>query len=225
MPQTKGTKNLKNMGRNLRPKCRLCRRAGQKLFLKGEKCFTTKCPIVTRNFPPGMHGPTQGDASKRKMTDFGKQMREKQKAKAIYFLLERQFRGYVDAATHLSGDTAVNLQRMLEMRLDNVVFRLGFAQGRAGARQLVTHGAITVNGKKITSPSLQVSPNDVIGFVAFPKNQERASALMQRLQKMNLPRWLTFMSETQEGKITGIPDAKEFEGSFNAGQIIEFYSR
>ncbi len=213
------------MARITRPKCRVCRRAGEKLFLKGDKCFTSKCPVAKRNFPPGMHGPTQGSAKDRKMTEFGRQMREKQKAKATYFILEKQFRRYIDRAIDMPGDTSVNLHLLLETRLDNVVYRLGLSPSRTHARQLVNHGHIKVNDSVVTIPSYQLSIGDAVTLTMLPKNPALLDALKTKFSKMTLPGWLTFDSAVLEGKVVSQVTARDVEGSFNAGHVIEFYSR
>lgn len=213
------------MARITNTKCRICRRAGNKLFLKGEKCFTSKCAVAKRNFPPGQHGPTQGPIKDRKMTDFGKQMREKQKAKAMYFILEKQFRTYVDKAVEMPGDTSINLHNLLESRLDNVVFRLGFANSRAASRQLVSHGLITVNGKTVSIPSYCVSIGSIVSLAKIPKNPSLLEILKNKLLKIVTPSWLVLNQEKFEGKVVSALQPTDVEGSFNAGQVIEFYSR
>ncbi len=216
-----------SMARITRPKCRVCRRAGEKLFLKGPKCFTSKCPIVTRNYPPGMHGPTKGPAKQLKMTDFGKQMREKQKAKAMYFILEKQFRAYVDRAKEEKGDTSVILLNLLETRLDNAVYRMGFTPSRISARQLVGHGLIKVNGKKITIPSYQVKIGDVISFCATGSDKYKVleESIRGRLKSYQLPSWVTINVDKLEGNVVSAVSENDFEKSFDTRQIIEFYSR
>lgn len=146
------------MGRNLEPKCKQCRREGTKLSLKGEKCMTAKCPMVKRSYRPGQHGPV----TRVRPTPYGTQLREKQKAKATYGLMERQFRNYFDKAKRVTGDTTDVFVRLLEMRLDNVVYRLGFARSRSLARQIVNHGHVLVNGKSVTIPSYQVRSGDIV---------------------------------------------------------------
>lgn len=206
--------------RNTGPKCRQCRREGTKLFLKGAKCFTSKCPIVQRPFPPGVHGPSQ---TRSKLTGFGTQLREKQKAKRLYGLLERQFSNYVVKASATQGNTGEMLQQLLEMRLDNVVYRLGAADSRAAARQLVGHGHVTINGKKLDIASYQVEVDDVIGFDkgALELLGKRAEAIA----KANRPSWLDFESKKFEGKVLSKPTSKDIESLFDVTPIIEYYSR
>lgn len=213
------------MARNTRPKCRVCRRAGEKLFLKGDKCFTSKCPIVTRNFPPGTHGPTQGSAKNRKMTDFGKQMKEKQKAKNLYGLLEKQFRAYVDKAIETTGNSTNALHALLEHRLDNVVFRGGFAPSRAAARQLVSHGLITVKGKPVTIASYQTSVGEEVGLKEGAIQEAGLAAMTARMAKLQAPSFLSIIPEKHSVTVSSTPTAQDVAQTFNATSVIEFYSR
>src|SRR5512142_663123 len=169
------------MGRRLEAKCKQCRREGEKLYLKGDKCFTPKCPVTRRGYKPGQHGPT----SRTRPTPFGIQLREKQKAKNTYGLMETQFRNYFEKATRKLGNTGSFLVQMLEMRLDNVIYRLGFAKSRSLARQLAGHGHIRVNGKKVTIPSYQTRPGDVItlsGRIAKSKLFAEEAARLEKHQ-------------------------------------------
>lgn len=213
------------MARYTRPKCRVCRRAGEKLFLKGDKCFTSKCPVVMRNFPPGTHGPTQGPAKNLKMTDFGKQMREKQRAKAMYAILEKQFRAYVDKAIAVHGDSSVILHALLELRLDNVVFRAGFAPSRASARQLVCHGLITINGKCVDIASYQTDVDEVIAIKAGALSEAALAVISARMGKIQVPSWISMSPEKQSITLTSKPTKADVEQTFNAGTVLEFYSR
>ncbi|OGH60860.1 MAG: 30S ribosomal protein S4 [Candidatus Magasanikbacteria bacterium RIFCSPHIGHO2_01_FULL_50_8] len=206
--------------RNTGPKCRNCRREGTKLFLKGAKCFTSKCPVARRPFAPGVHGPTQ---TRVKMTGFGTQLREKQKAKRLYGLLERQFSNYVVKASATKGNTGETLQQLLEMRLDNVVYRLGVAESRAAARQLVGHGHVLINGKKLDIPSYQVEVNDVVGF--GKQGREAIGKRAEAIAKANRPSWLDFEAAAFEGKILSKPMSKDIEAMFDVTPIIEYYSR
>jgi small subunit ribosomal protein S4 len=202
-------------------RCRQCRRAGEKLFLKGQRCYTKKCAIEKRNFPPGQHGNT---GRPPKITDYGMQLREKQKMRQIYRVLEGPFRGYVDEATRRRGVTGENLLQLLEMRLDNVVHRLGFASSRAQARQLVNHGHFLVNGKPVDIPSYQVRPNDVItvreGSRRIPVIQEALGSNGNRT-----PSWLSLNANAFEGKIIAAPRRDEVDTDVHENTIIEFYSR
>ena len=202
-------------------RCRQCRRAGEKLFLKGAKCYTKKCPIERRNYAPGQHGNTGRPA---KITDYGMQLREKQKMRQIYRVLEGPFRGYVDEATRRRGVTGENLLQLLEMRLDNVVYRLGFAQSRAQARQLVNHGHFLVNGKPVDIPSFQTKPGNTVtvaeGSRRIPQIQEAIAASGSRT-----PTWLTVNANAFEGKVVSAPRREEVDTDVHENTIIEFYSR
>lgn len=207
--------------RNTGPKCRNCRREGTKLFLKGAKCFTSKCPVSRRTYPPGVHGPAQ--SGRVKLTGFGTQLREKQKAKRLYGLLERQFSNYVEKASGTMGNTGEVLQQLLEMRLDNVVYRLGCAESRAAARQLVAHGHVRVNGKKLDIPSYQISVDEVVSFDA-----EAQAALEKRAEqigKANRPSWIDFDMKSFSGRVLSKPVSKDIESQFDVTPIIEYYSR
>src|SRR3989344_14914 len=187
-------------------KCRLCRRESEKLYLKGEKCFTMKCPIVSRNYIPGQHGPT---ARRPRLSEFGTQLREKE---------------YVKKAAKNPAETGDALLRLLELRLDNIVYRLGFAQSRRSARQLVGHGHIKVNGKIVTIPSYQVKVNDVISAVQkISDKKEMIKSSEDLMKKRGLPEWL---SRTEiEGKIETTPDVSVLKNNYNTSLIVEFYSR
>lgn len=209
------------MGRNTEPKCKQCRREGEKLYLKGEKCLGPKCPVTRRAFPPGQHGPT----SRTKLTPYGVQLREKQKAKRIYGLMERQFEGYFAKAARRMGDTGVFLRQFLEMRLDNVAYRLGFAKSRAAARQMVTHGLMQVNGKSVDIPSYQLRAGDVVTVKENKAGRGLFKDLKERLGKHQTPAWLTMDAPSATGKVLNRPTAEELEQSFDAKLIVEFYSR
>jgi len=174
------------LARNLDPKCRQCRREGEKLFLKGEKCFTDKCAIEKRNYPPGQHG--QRRASR--LSDYGVQLREKQKLRRIYGILEKQFRGYYAEADRRKGITGENLLQLLESRLDNVVYKMGLGASRTESRQIVKHNAILVNGKRVNIPSYQVTPGDEVSVVESSKNQLRIKGALQAAEERGFPEWL-----------------------------------
>lgn len=178
-----------------------------------------------RNFPPGTHGPTQGPAKNLKMTDFGKQMREKQRAKAMYAILEKQFRAYVDKAIAVHGDSSVILHALLELRLDNVVFRAGFAPSRASARQLVAHGLIRVNGKKVDIASYQTDVDEVISIAPEALSVDALATISARMGKIQVPSWISMSPEKQSITITSQPASGDVEQTFNAGTVLEFYSR
>lgn len=204
------------MARQLGPKHRLCRRVGQKL------CDADKCPVTRRNYPPGVHGPK---GHRPKITEYGTQLLEKQKAKAIYGLLEKQFRSYFDKARSRVGNTSVMLQQLLERRLDNVAFRLALSKTRQSARQAITHGHITVNGKRVTIPSYQIKVGDVVGVNV----RSQKSALFQDYptiaKQTKFPEWIASEPDAFQGRVLRVPEAKELQLPFNAQSIVEFYSR
>ena len=206
------------MSRYTEANCRLCRREGQKLFLKGERCYSTKCAIEKRNFPPGQHG--QG---RKKVSDYGLQLREKQKCKRFYGLQETQFRNLFDKADRKKGITGENLLILLETRLDNVVFRLGFAASRKEARQLVTHGHFTVNGKKVTIPSYEVKAGDVIKV----KEKSASSPKFKEIKEMaiSVPSWMTVDTEKLEGKVVTVPTRADIDTPVAEHLIVELYSK
>jgi small subunit ribosomal protein S4 len=206
------------VARELGPKCRICRREGMKLFLKAEKCLTEKCSIERRSYPPGEHG-----RGRIKQSEYLLQLREKQKARRYYGLLEKQFRNYYKKATRGSGITGENLLRMLETRLDNVVYRLGFAGSRAQARQLVRHGHFQVNGRRVNIPSFQVKPNDVI-------NVKPGSAAEQTIRDAtdltaSVSPWLQADHENLTGKVLKLPDRAEIDTPVSEQLIVELYSK
>ncbi|HTM68256.1 MAG TPA: 30S ribosomal protein S4 [Candidatus Binatia bacterium] len=209
------------MGRRTEPKCKQCRREGEKLYLKGDKCFTPKCPVSRRPFKPGMHGPT----SRTRPTPFGIQLREKQKAKNTYGILETQFRNYFEKATRQVGNTGSFLVQMLEMRLDNVVYRLGLAKSRSSARQFVGHGHIRVNGKKVNIASYQTKPGDVITLTARISKSKLFSEETARLEKYQAPSWLHLDAAALTGKVLAKPQGEELKQNFDPKLIVEFYSR
>lgn len=204
----------------LEPKCKQCRRAGEKLFLKGDRCFTPKCAITRRNYPPGAHGPKGGP----RLSAFGEQLRAKQSAKRSYRLAEKQFANYFEKAFDQEGDTGEILTGMLETRLDNVIYRLGWAKSRNQSRQLVNHGHILVNGHKVNIPSYQVSIGEVIGIREGSKQVPVFKALTTNAPA-NLPSWLSFDKAKLEGKILSRPAAEDLKGKIDAKMIVEFYSR
>lgn len=206
------------MARYTDANCRLCRREGQKLFLKGERCYSSKCAIERRNYAPGQHG-----QSRKKVSEYGLQLREKQKAKRFYGLLETQFRNLFEKAEKRKGITGENLLIMLESRLDNVVFRMGFAASRKEARQLVTHGHFTLNGKKVDIPSLEVKAGDVIRV----KEKSQSSPKFKEIRDMNIstPAWITVDTDKLEGKVVSIPTREEIDTPIAEHLIVELYSK
>lgn len=210
------------MAKELDAKCRRCRRTGTKLFLKGERCFTSKCAIVKRNYPPGVHGAKQ---SKPRLTTYGIQLREKQKARIFYGLSERQFRNYFEKASKKIGDTGEILLYFLEMRLDNVIIRLCWATSRKHARQLVNHGHIRVDGKKVTIPSYQTRVGQQISINPASLDDPLFQQILPKLEKVQLPGWLSSEKKTFDGKVVGMPKLEDCATLFDMKLIIEFYSR
>jgi len=209
------------MARNLDAKCKKCRREGQKLFLKGERCSSPKCAMVKKNFPPGAHG-SKGYG---RLTDYGIQLREKQKAKRIYQLLEKQFKNYFFKANKAKGNTEEALLQLLEMRLDNVIYRAGFTQSRSTARQLISHTHIRVNDQKVNIPSYQLKIGDIISIKDKSKEIKIFNNLKDRLKKVEKPSWLSVDADKFEIKITDKPKLEESKGEFDPKLIIEFYSK
>ncbi len=201
-------------------KCRLCRREGCKLFLKGEKCYKTSCPFEKRPVAPGQHG-----ADRKKVSEYGMQLREKQKTKRIYGVLEKQFRGYFETADRMKGITGENMLSLLERRLDNVVYRLGLAPSRTTARQLVTHAHFTVNGKNVDIASFQVKVGDVIAVKENKKDNKYFEAFKQTQKVNNLPKWLEFNVDKLEGKVIALPVREDIDAQINEQMIVELYSK
>src|SRR2546423_2282336 len=211
------------MANNSDPRCRQCRREGVKLFLKGEKCIL-HCTLdkEKRKKPPGQHG---SNVIQRKLTEYGVQLREKQKLRRIYRILESQFRGYLTEAERRKGVTGESLLQLLEMRLDNVIFRLGLASSRAMSRQLVSHRFFTVNGRRVNIPSFQVKPGDVIG-VHESKNQTGAiKEARQKSHTRGLPEWLEYNGTDMVGKVISVPTRAQINTEIQEQLIVEFYSR
>jgi small subunit ribosomal protein S4 len=209
------------MARYTGPVCRLCRREGMKLFLKGDRCMSSKCAIERRNTRPGQHG--QGRA--RKLSGRGLQLREKQKVRRTYGLLERQFRRFYDIAAHRTGKTGENLLQLLEMRLDNIVYRFGFADSRAQARQLVTHGQFQVNGKKVDIPSYLCKPGDQIAVRENRRNLEYFKTRALMLTQKGVPAWLRLDPNTLAGQILATPTRQDLELPFDEALVVEYYSQ
>jgi small subunit ribosomal protein S4 len=203
------------------PVCRLCRREGMKLFLKGPKCFTDKCPIEKRNFAPGQHGRDR----KAKIVGYGLQLREKQKAKRIYFTLEGQFRAYYEKASRTPGVTGELLLQQLERRLDNVAFRMGYAGSRRQARQLVRHGHVEVNGRKVNIPSYQVNVGDEIRVREGSKNLAVVEVARDFASHQTTPAWLQIDATALSGKIVALPKREDVNLPVNEQLIVELYSK
>jgi len=210
------------MGRNLDSKCQQCRRVGEKLFLKGERCNTPKCAMVKRNYPPGFHGPSRG---RHKLSDYGTQLAEKQKAKKYYNVMEKQLRLTFEKASKKTGDSGKNLLRLLEMRLDNVVFRLGLAKSRSQARQLVNHGHFEVNGVKTDIPSFIVKPGQEIAVRARAKKSPYFKQIAESLKKVELPAWLNLQAAEMKAKVLHEPSDTDLPTNFKVQMIIEYYSK
>jgi len=209
------------MARNLDPKCRQCRREGEKLFLKGEKCFTEKCAIEKRNYPPGQHG--QRRASR--LSDYGVQLREKQKLRRMYGILEKQFRGYYAEADRKKGITGDNLLQMLESRLDNVTYKMGLGASRTEARQIVKHNSVLVNGKRVNIPSYQVQPGDEISVSDGSKNQLRIKAALEAAEERGFPEWLEVNTKKLSGTFKSKPERDDLPSTINESLIVELYSK
>jgi small subunit ribosomal protein S4 len=206
------------MARDRSPKCKQCRREGMKLFLKGERCLTEKCAIERRSYPPGEHG-----RGRIKQSEYLLQLREKQKARRYYGLLEKQFRLYYDRASRRSGVTGENLLRMLELRLDNVVYRLGFAASRAQARQLVRHGHFFVNGRRVNIPSYQVRPDDIVSI--RPGSPAEQAVRDATDLTASVSPWLQADHENLTGKILKLPERAEIDAPVQESLIVELYSK
>ena len=209
------------MARYIGPVCRLCRREGMKLFLKGERCYTDKCAIEKRNVPPGQHG----RARKAKMAGYGVQLREKQKVKRTYGVLESQFRRYFEAADRQKGVTGELLLQFLERRLDNVVYRLGFATSRAQARQLVRHGHFTVNNKKVDIPSYSVRSGDMVTVRSSSAQNPTIQHAMEEVKGRGIPEWLNFDSAALAGRISQLPTREQINLPVQEQLIVELYSK
>ncbi|MDI9521289.1 MAG: 30S ribosomal protein S4 [Bacillota bacterium] len=208
------------MARNTGSVCRMCRREGVKLFLKGEKCFTQKCPLTKRPTPPGQHG----HARQRKMSEYGTQLREKQKARRAYGMLETQFHRTYLNALKMKGVSGENLLQLLERRLDNVVYRAGLAPSRAAARQLVNHGHFQVNGQKVDIPSYSVDVNDVITVRASSKENVPFKAAREGSPRI-LPKWLEVNADQLTAKVAALPGREDIDFALQENMIVEFYSR
>jgi small subunit ribosomal protein S4 len=200
-------------------RCRLCRREGMKLFLKGARCFTDKCAIERRNYPPGQHGLNRG-----KLTPFGVQLREKQKAKRIYGVLEQQFRRYFESAERQKGATGENLLKLLELRLDNVVYRLGFAASRRESRQMVAHGHFQVNGRKVSVPSYLVKVGDTVELRPTSKQAARVDDNLNA-GRGQIPQWLELQPEGRRGVVRSVPLREDIQLPVSEQLIVELYSK
>lgn len=200
--------------------CRLCRREGMKLFLKGTRCFTEKCAFERRKYPPGQHG-----HNRAKLSDYGLQLREKQKVKRIYGVMERQFKNYFEKATKMKGITGENLLKLLERRFDNVVYRMGFAINRRQARQFVSHGMFLINGKKVNIPSYLLRPGDIIEVATKYKDKEIIKENLAIAEGRGFPAWTEVDIENMKGKFVRVPERDEMQLPVSEQLIVEFYSK
>ena len=208
------------MARYTDSKCRLCRREGGKLFLKGEKCFTERCPVDKRAYAPGQHGQRKGRSS-----DYGRQLREKQKLRRIYGILERQFESYYKEAARHKGSTGAELLQLLECRLDNVVFRMGFGASRSEARQLVRHNAVMVNGRRVNIPSYQVRPNNILEVSQSAREQLRIKASLEAAEQRGIPEWLDVDAKAMKGTFKTVPERGDLPAEINESLVVALYSK
>jgi len=208
------------MAKYVGSKCRQCRREGTKLFLKGEKCYSAKCPIESRPFPPGQHGQRRG-----RLSDYAAQLREKQKLRRIYGVLERQFSNYYQKAAQRKGATGEILLQLLESRLDNVIYRMGFASSRSEARQLVRHRGVLVNGEAVTIPSYQVQPNDTIAVTDKSRNQLRVQAALQFAEQRGFADWVEVDAKKMQGVFKARPERADLPSEINEHLVVELYSK
>jgi len=206
------------------PVCKLCRREGEKLFLKGQRCYTPKCSFERRGFPPGEHG-RDSQFRRRRVSDYQRQLREKQKARRVYGVMEKQFRRYYRSALRKRGLTGENLLQSLERRLDNVVFRLGFAASRAQARELVTHGHFNVNGRRTDVPSMLVRPGDQVEVREGSRKRTFFKDLPALAETRPVPRWIDRDLQNLAGRILQNPERQDVDASLKEQAIVEFYSR
>ncbi|MEA1978848.1 MAG: 30S ribosomal protein S4 [Chloroflexota bacterium] len=212
------------MARYIGPVCKLCRREGEKLFLKGQRCFTPKCAFERRGYPPGEHG-RDAQWRRRRVSDYSRQLREKQKTRRIYGVTERQFRRYYRIAAQQRGLTGENLLKMLETRLDNVVYRLGYSESRAHARMLVTHGHFNVNGRRTDVPSMLVQPGDAIEVREGSRKRTFFQGLADIAEPKTVPAWLERDLSDLSGKMLVAPERTDIDASLNDQLIVEYYSR
>jgi len=210
------------MANQIDPKCKKCRRAGEKLFLKGERCYLPKCAVSKRPYPPGLTGK---NTRRGGLSEYGRQLMQKQKIKRIYGVFEKQLKKYFREARAKKGDARENLMRAFEMRLDNAVFRLGWAKSRAAARQLVSHGHVLVNGKRVSIPSYQVKKGQVIALTERMNKSKLVENLLASLKKYEAPTWLAQSADKIEARVLGEPTAEDLGDMTPIGLIVEFYSR
>lgn len=209
------------MARNLDAKCRQCRREGEKLFLKGEKCFTDKCAVERRSYAPGQHGQKSG----QRLSGYGVQLREKQKIRRTYGILERQFRKVYAEADRRKGQTGENLLQLLESRLDTVAYRMGFGASRAEARQLVRHNGVLVNGKRVNIPSFDLRPGDTVELAEKARGQLRVKAALEAAESRGFPEWIEVDAKAGKGVFKAYPARTDLPATINESLVVELYSR
>lgn len=208
------------MARNIKPKCKQCRREGEKLYLKGSKCYTDKCAIERRDYPPGQHGQKRG-----RLSDYGLQLREKQKIKKIYGILENQFRNIYKAADRQKGITGTNLMQKLESRLDNVAYQMGFGSSRSEARQIVRHNCVLVNGRRVNIPAYQVKPGDCVEITDKAKEQLRIKSAIQAAESRSFPSWIDMSPKQMKGIYKAKPERADISATINESLVVELYSK
>lgn len=216
------------MSKNISPVCKLCRREGEKLYLKGERCFTPKCAFERRSYAPGQHGRTgsrSGGSRMGRESDYLRQLRAKQRARRVYGVLERQFRRYYEVALQRRGLTGLNLLQILESRLDNVVYRLGYASSRAQARLMVTHGHFTVNNRRTDVPSMLLHEGDVVAVREGSRDLAYFKSLSEQAEARTAPAWLSRDTKQLSGVVQRLPERSEIDGTLNEQLIVEYYSR
>ncbi|MEP0805894.1 MAG: 30S ribosomal protein S4 [Chloroflexota bacterium] len=216
------------MSKNISPVCKLCRREGEKLYLKGERCFTPKCAFERRSYAPGQHGRTgsrAGGSRTGRESDYLRQLRAKQRARRIYGVLERQFRRYYEVALQRRGLTGLNLLQILESRLDNVVYRLGYASSRAQARLMVTHGHFTVNNRRTDVPSMLLHEGDVVAVREGSRGLAYFKSLSEQAEARTVPGWLSRDTKQLSGVVQRLPERSEIDSTLNEQLIVEYYSR
>ncbi|MBD3247701.1 30S ribosomal protein S4 [Candidatus Falkowbacteria bacterium] len=211
------------MGRNLEPKCKQCRRVGEKLMLKGDRCNSPKCAMVKRSYIPGFHGPKSRGMIRR--SDFGTQLNEKQKARKQYGLSEKQFRITFDKASKKVGQTGESLLQLLEQRLDNVIYRVGLASSRNQARQMVAHRIFSLNGRRVSIPSIKVKEGDVIKVAKKGASDKLFKDIEEKIKNIEIPGWISFNAKELEAKIVSEPKAAQIKSNINTQMIVEFYSK
>jgi small subunit ribosomal protein S4 len=212
------------MGKYRGPVCKLCRREGEKLFLKGARCYTPKCSIDRREYPPGQHG-RSAQYRRQRVSDYGRQLRAKQKARRVYGVMERQFRRYYDESLQRRGLTGLNLLQILESRLDNVIYRMGYADSRAQARLLVTHGHFNVNGRRTDVPSMLLSSDDEVAVRTGSSKRTYFKELRPLAEQKTAPEWVSRDLKNLSGKVLRLPERLEIDGNLNEQLIVEYYTR